>query len=632
MFGKEQHRNLPQRFVSSFELEGVHEMEDGMWFPLSGMMEDLHRPNFFPDSKELFQITKNILEAFGDEPLEFRGSTGSYMLLNAVGAERRGTISVAIKTGYSKSLREYAHTRSGQALGSLENLSDLDLILPNVGIDDFADKSRELAKKAKNNVADPFNVNATASRTRMKVTGADMKRRSATLTEETGTVAKHIPYDELIVKDGEKTLSKIFWTPGDLRELPDLKDTRRDPRYALSWDVASVGTVSREIPKSVSDKIKMAKEWRSMVISRGNQRMTNVGGVFSPADYSHEDRDIWFHIDKENVRVLTQPIEVGEGFGELSTIDQFRLALRATQKGTLDQENLQLGSMRSHRPAPAISETACEVFRNIDKENFKNELKDLAEEEKHELMAEAMQGMMFGFFYPSRFIEYAQATGIFDFFPQLSQMTNAEWGAIVERLTPHADYSRIQHRASHFMETVPHTRVDTYSQQMYQYKKMMDPYTEFFSALCDVVPEKTPNADNAFEAFDVLFDLENEEVLGKDDPSVVVSLLRSIDVYENDEVDELAKKIREREKRNYRYNLKVTAAGLGIAAATAAVGATADVVGSKIVSDLATYACWGIGGFPLFYRTGRRDKELREMKSSFVARSIEISYPDDPRG
>lgn len=153
-----------------------------------------------------------------------------------------------------------------------------------------------------------------------------------------------------------------------------------------------------------------------------------LDGVGIPRKFAQYDREMYYHYSKEELQVLTTPIQVGKEFGSIEKeTDKFLLALRAAQKGAMYEDLLSLSSvgraaLSSGRLAPAIDPSAIQVFEDISVSKFKQELHDMDSPKRKTFEEQVLKSMMTGFFYPQKFIEYARMIGIFRFFPHLQKL------------------------------------------------------------------------------------------------------------------------------------------------------------------------------------------------------------------
>lgn len=505
-----------------FENEDVAEMNEGMWFPLSNVLADMYVKGPSLCSKDIYPVMRTMIDALPRDEMGIRSSTLVYKMLQASNVDRRATVSTAIQTGLASVLERFSHTDSAKALASLQYFSDFDFFTPVVDGEHFATHSDQVVKKLARKyrtqaIAKEDEDSTTVIPTNRRVGLDEAVKKQIHIESQTGVVAKNIPYQQLMVKteDG-KRLGIVCWTPADHSDIPGVEDDRLDPDYAISWDWAAKGSVVRELPESVIEKMRITEEFREMVNTPGFKRITNAQGIFTPEEYIQAENDIWFHVSQESLQVLGRPMEMGRKFGDLSAVSQFRLALRATLKGALAEENLLLtpegrAELASSNPTPALSREAQLAFWVMQPEAFRSEYETLSSLEKHEFKKEVMQSMMMGLFYPSKFLLYAHETRIFEFFPQLSSITNFEWDQVMVNLPPHETYTKRQHAATHFTDVRGFDSIDTLIQHQRRFNSLTDPYYEFFQALLKVAPNKVPNTDNAYDALDTLLHMEKEE-------------------------------------------------------------------------------------------------------------------------
>lgn len=504
-----------------FEVEHVGEMQHGLWFPLSGVLDDLYRPGIQPTSQEVYPIVRSLIESFDGLDVGVRGSTAIYKLLNVSNIERRGTISAALQTKLKPAAETVSDSPSAQALIDLQNASDFDFFLPGVDAESFDTVTARVEDRIMDHAArkSAFQKNkdeVMAGQTKWSIT-TNNKKEDVVLNLDNGVVSSGIPYSEInVATSGGKKLATVFWTPGEI-DSENIQDTRRDPRFSLSWDVASCGALKKDLPAELKEDAEWVDSARRLVGNPGYNRMTNAAGVFAPSPFLKKESDVWFHIPKENVDALCRPIEIGSGFFELPALEQFTLALRAAQKGALAEENIYLSNDRinDNSKTPAISPEASAIFRAIDPEVFREQYSLLSIDDKKEFDKEIMQYMMMGLFYPQKFITYCSELGIFRFFPQLQDIHLQEWESVMGKLPDHRLYTKRQYIGTHYDEVSGLSSVDGFIQQVRKYNSVANPYHQLFRAMWEAIPEKTPDVDNAFSLFDILLDLNAVEFENK---------------------------------------------------------------------------------------------------------------------
>lgn len=506
-----------------FENEDVEEMSEGIWFPLSNVLGDIYTSETSLKPKDIYPIVRGLIDALPFDEMGIRSSTLVYKMLNASGVDRRATVSTAIRTGLASVMQKFEHSESVKALKRLQYFSDFDFFSPNINGEGFKQAKDNVIHKLSKNYGSEATVlkegepSLTVINTNKKIKVDKNNLSGVVLESEAGFIAEKIPYQQLMVKtETGQRLAIICWTPSDHSDIPGVKDDRLDPEYSISWDWAATGTVKRELPENIMEILKSTQGLKDLTTDPSYKRITNAQGVFQPEDYIESKDDIWFYIPQEGLKVLGKPMEIGEKFPELSAVSQFRLALRATLKGALSEENLVLTSegraeLASSNPAPALSKSAQLAFRGMSPERFTAEFNELADFEKNELKKEVMESIMMGLFYPGKFLLYANETRIFEFFPQLKDIKGIEWDQVIHHLPSHEYYSIRQHAATHFNEVEGVDGIDTMIQQVKRFNSLIDPYYEFYQALLKVVPDKVPYKDNAYDALDILLDLEKKD-------------------------------------------------------------------------------------------------------------------------
>lgn len=617
----------------------------GLWIPLSSTFEDL-RPGSEVENSQVHEVTSSLLGSFGDTRIALRGSTWMFQLLHqSGGAEKRGTISTAIRMGFRGGLKKFSHTKSAQALGELENASDIDLVLSEVKGEDF--------NAVSSNVLD-----------RMRdVIKAKAYDESHNFEYENGVVGGNIPYDQVTIcrKDGGKFLT-VFWTPGKINRDTTF-DTRLDQSYALSWDWASVGEVSLGLPEEIKNVLPLSKEKRDSGEMPDQKRMAHHQGVYPHADFVNGEDEVWFHLPSANVKVLGEPIKLGEKFQELPVVEQFRLALRCVQKATLAEENITLTengllarAARYPRSGGIDAWETIPKLRNIDIDAFRDSYQQMSEAERMQLQNEVMKEMMMMFFYPARAIDYGTDTGIFRFFPQLKDITYQEWGEVADLLPAHEIYVRKQYMATHsdeptsfelkqrrvlrsslggFISVKDWDRQQEEIQRRRNAKTLQDPYQQLFDTLAVVAPEKIPDVDNPYEMLDVLFNLDEVPFEQKGIRNSVIEKID--DIKKHNSVDpEVIERVRrdliQKDAILRRKSLIANATAIAVEAA----GLTAQHMTENAWYSLAG-AVLGLGvAIPLhihFKREKERENEARyiEVAGSFPVENVEVLLGADER-
>ena len=500
------------------------EFPNGLWFPLSGVLGDTYRDDgtefsskgIFPVMHAAFSSLLDTAER-NDVKIKLRGSTWAYKLLNASGTERRGTVSQAVLGAMSPAIERFGYTKSAQALGSLANSSDWDLVLPDVAPSVLPKLNQQLQDELRatigaSNVA-LFRKSQDSCYPTKKIRYRNkwFRQNSGGMlcVEHDGTVADgKIPYGEVDLKTKNgRMLTNIFWTPGNLEGTEDLVDTRLDPEFSLSWDWAAVGDVSHEVTGSVGMISRVAGDMALFLGTSPQRRHISELGIFPSAEYA-EGKDIWFHLPKENMEVLTRPIEVGARFSEVPVLEQFKLAVRACQKGALNEENV---AVTVDEAAPALSVSAREAFRNIDVNHFRQEYHSLPDKDKIAFDEDVMRDVMLGLFYPGKFLSYFLASGLNRFFPQLNNISEDEFSGIIGKMPDHDIYSKRQYAATHYTETAAQNGIERQIELTRKYNSLANPYHLLFRTLLEDYPHVTPNVGNSFEAVDILFGLSEHE-------------------------------------------------------------------------------------------------------------------------
>lgn len=512
-------RGLNKSVHTGVEGESSH---DGMWFSLSSVVNDIFPENYTPGADEMYPLFESLVRVVPDEEVGIRSSTLLYKLLTMEGVDRRATITGAIRNGLGPVLRLLGNTKSASALSSMQYFSDLDFFLPQRNAEGFAVLNSGIIDKlslqygSKPRVLREGEEVVVEIPTRRKVKKAE-KKEPVKIESETGFIAGGIPYHQLMLNsaDGQR-LGIVCFTAADHGDIFGVKDDRLNPKYALSWDYAAKGRIEQQIPDRVLSRAKVLQSAASKISSPGVKRLLNDEGVLVPALFLKPEDDTWFHVPQQNLDILSRPMDVGEGFLEKTRISQFRQALRATLKGTLSEEIIS-GSLDGRKAlaevkAPAISSQAKRLFNGIDVDEFRKEFEQLDSHGKKELEKEVMQNMMMGLFYPQRFIEYCNATGVLRFFPQLDVISSDQWNSLAQELPVDGTYAKRQYAATHFKDISESlSNIDKRVEMSRRYNSLANPYDLLFRKLLELYPEKTPICNNAFEALDILLNLDEIE-------------------------------------------------------------------------------------------------------------------------
>lgn len=480
--------------------ENINDFPDGLWVPLSHTLTDLARDSLPPFADEIYKISFSILDQISKDKrfkLMSRGSTLPYAFLNTLGQERRGALTNGVFFQMYMDMNKIRGSRIWRVLTDIPMGSDNDFFVQGTNKDNFQDfKSHVVEILGKNLFARPFwqklkkghddfwllkpQFWSKYSANPIRHIKSLLPGRQAALIHIIKSSVNGIEYIELpmvsfplkelltkgLDKNTVQLLGKNFFAIGDWSTI-NPKDSpledRRDAKYSLSWDALTFGELVRlsdipdsELRKRVENRVAEGKKHKLGTKNPAGKRLLQISGTFTPESFA-DANELYFHFPKQSLEVLTKPIEVGNGFKELSPSRQFLLALRAAQKGAMYEDLLQYSNegretLKSNRKAKAISNDALDIFQSISLSDFRNEFNQMSEKERNSFNEYVMKYMLTGLYYPQRFLNYLSEIGILKFFPGLSHLNSKNIEDIINKLPNWEQYTGNLHKSSHHHE------------------------------------------------------------------------------------------------------------------------------------------------------------------------------------
>lgn len=410
--------------------------------PFEHIFLDALRINENPDPEKASYLFTKMLDCIPEEllpQLYIRGSTSLYAALQQqLDIHRRGTISFSLMTYLSDDLYQARNLPIAQALTQMSYAPNIDTFFKNVGEDEFKAITKNITARLssfKEEKSSPV-FNSLKKELDISLPQEDWliglnsplckkrewgKRKTHFVIKNRRTPGGVASMFASIIGQGKENIDTVpighLYLAADHEQYPEGFDTRKDSRYALSWDLC-MGHLQKENGK------------------------------------------YFIVFDEENMNRLYSPMTIGQDYHDLPASQRFLLALRATQKGAMSEELLQQSEegrnalQTRHGLAPAIDpETLTRLNMEITPEELQKDLAAMTLDERRDYEAYVEQYMLTGLFYPQKFIEYAQATGIMRFFPNLSSIHSDQWGSLRMLLPEHNTYSQSQYRATHIGET-----------------------------------------------------------------------------------------------------------------------------------------------------------------------------------